>query len=269
MTNAPFVKSNVNYLDADGPPPALYWRLPPDDAKDPQWDPRDIDVHDMRGRESEFSMEEHGFEVIPIDFEIDIKDDKATVEGEYYPACCALVKQATGAAEVYAFDYNFRSSAVTKYDEVADKPAYLVHNDYTSASAPERVRIELGDEAAERLLKKRFAFINVWRPINHTVEDLPLGVIASKSTAPEDYITCAMYWPDRDGETWMVKHNPAHEWYYLSKMRTDEALLLKCYDSATDGRARYAPHSAFKDPTAPPNARPRESVECRVVAFFD
>jgi hypothetical protein len=42
---------------------------------------------------------------------------------------------------------------------------------------------------------------------------------------------------------------------------------LKCYDSETDGRARFAPHSAFTDPNAPANAAPRESIELRALVF--
>jgi hypothetical protein len=44
-------------------------------------------------------------------------------------------------------------------------------------------------------------------------------------------------------------------------MRADEALLLKCYDSAQDGRARFVPHTAFTDPTAPADVLLRESIE--------
>ena len=43
---------------------------------------------------------------------------------------------------------------------------------------------------------------------------------------------------------------------------------LKTYDSATDGRARFIGHSAFEDPTTPPNAPMRESIEIRTMAFF-
>jgi hypothetical protein len=52
-------------------------------------------------------------------------------------------------------------------------------------------------------------------------------------------------------------------------MATDEAVLIKCYDSAEDGRARFAAHSAFDDPTSPANARPRQSIEIRTLVFFD
>jgi hypothetical protein len=49
-------------------------------------------------------------------------------------------------------------------------------------------------------------------------------------------------------------------------MRVDEAILIKCYDSARD-KARFIAHSAFEDPTAPPDVLPRESIELRALPF--
>ncbi len=54
-------------------------------------------------------------------------------------------------------------------------------------------------------------------------------------------------------------------------MQRNEAMLIKCYDSSDDGRARFTAHSAFDDPTTPPDApdaRARESIEVRTRAFF-
>ena len=50
-------------------------------------------------------------------------------------------------------------------------------------------------------------------------------------------------------------------------MDADEAMLLTCYDS-DPGRARFTAHSVFDDPTSPPGAPPRESIEVRTLAFF-
>jgi hypothetical protein len=72
----------------------------------------------------------------------------------------------------------------------------------------------------------------------------------------------------RVGETYAVSYNPAHRWYYAPAMQRDEALLIKCYDSVEVGVARFAPHTAFDDPTTPPDAPPRESIELRTLAFF-
>ena len=71
----------------------------------------------------------------------------------------------------------------------------------------------------------------------------------------------------RVGETYNVRYNPDHRWYYVPQLRTDEALLIKCFDSKTDGRARFVAHTAFADPTTPPNTPPRESIELRTLVF--
>ena len=39
--------------------------------------------------------------------------------------------------------------------------------------------------------------------------------------------------------------------------RPDEALLLKCCETLTDGGARFIPHTSFTDPTIPLDAPPR------------
>ena len=51
-------------------------------------------------------------------------------------------------------------------------------------------------------------------------------------------------------------------------VRREEALVFKVFDSATDGRARFTPHTSFDDPATPPGAPPRQSIEARTLAFF-
>ena len=50
-------------------------------------------------------------------------------------------------------------------------------------------------------------------------------------------------------------------------MVRDEALLFKFHDSIRQGAWRV-PHTAFWD-TSLPDAHPRESIECRSIAFFE
>jgi hypothetical protein len=45
-------------------------------------------------------------------------------------------------------------------------------------------------------------------------------------------------------------------------------LVFKTYESLKHGAARFTAHTAFEDPATPPNARPRESIEIRSLAFF-
>jgi hypothetical protein len=168
---------------------------------------------------------------------------------------------------VHVFDYNIRTRTVTTRTASAAKPVWLVHTDYTVASGPQRVRDLLPDEA-EALLERRFAFYNLWKPIRRRVEELPLAMCDARSVAPEDRGLLELRYADRTGEIYVLRYSPAHRWYYFPDMDVSEALLLKCYDSETDGRARFLPHSAFDDPTSPPDAPPRESIEVRTIAFF-
>ena len=77
------------------------------------------------------------------------------------------MKAESGASRVVVFDHTLRTGddAVRerlKIREVVPR----VHNDYTEWSGPQRVRDLLPDEAHE-LLKRRFAIVQVWRPIRY------------------------------------------------------------------------------------------------------
>ena len=106
----------------------------------------------------------------------------------------------------------------------------------------------------------------MWRPIRGPLRDAPLAVCDALSVDPGDLAPSDLVYRDRVGETYSVTYNPAHRWFYVPEMRADEALLLKCCDTKTD-RARFMPHTAFTDPTTPPHAFPRESIELRTLVF--
>ena len=270
MSSDRHVVSTFNYIAPMAAEPEIFFYEPdPETVKhDPVADPQAMRIYDIRGHEQDISIDGHGFEMIGIDTEVVAFGDRAEVEARYYPAVAERVKHAVGASEVHVFDHNFRSRGVTETNVSEAQPVMWVHNDYTELSGPQRVR-ELMGERAEDLLQGRFAFINLWRPVVRTVEESPLAVLAAPSVRQSDYVTLALRYADRDGQIYFMRHNPDHVWHYASAMRTDEALLLKCFDSARDGRARYTAHSAFDDPTSPPDAPPRISIEARTIAFFD
>jgi hypothetical protein len=117
------------------------------------------------------------------------------------------------------------------------------------------------------LLKGRVQIINLWRPIRGPLQDAPLAVCDARTVKFDELVGSDLIYPNRVGETYSVKYNPEHRWFYVPEMTADEILLLKCFDSQTDGRARFAPHTAFVDPTTPANAAPRESIELRTLVF--
>lgn len=245
----------------------LYDPGPEVEKNEPVPDPRPMRVRDGRGREAEFALDRDGFALVDFDCPAEPFADAAWVRESYYPAVAERVRRATGASEVHVFDFNFRSRTVEARDGANDIPVPWAHNDYTELSAPQRVR-DLMPERAGEVLERRYMFVNLWRPVGGTVEESPLAVCAAPSVRPEDFVTLALRYRDREGQIYFARHNPDHDWVYFSRMEPGEALLLKCFDSARDGRARYTMHAAFEDPTSPPDAPPRVSLEARTIAIF-
>ncbi len=172
----------------------------------------------------------------------------------------------TGADRVFIFDHTIRRApAGSKGDKLNRAPVQQVHIDQTYDASLSRVPHHLPDEADE-LVKGRVQIINVWRPIS-TVQRDPLAVADAHSVPESDLVARQLIYPNRNGETFSVKHSPGQKWYYRSGLAPDQVLLIKCFDSKTDGRARRVPHTAFEDPSAPSDAPTRESIETRALVF--
>lgn len=227
-----------------------------------------VDIHNGRVHLERFSLDETGFVLVEHQTHVTDFFDRDQIESVYYPEVERLIRETSGARRVVLFDHTLRSGDEGEREaKLVREPVLSAHNDYTETSGPQRVREMLPDEA-EELLKHRFAIIQVWRAINRPIESNPLAVADAKSVAMEDLLVAERRYPHRVGQTYRLMYNPRHRWYYFPRMRRDEALVFKVYDSATDGRARFTPHSSFDDPTSPPGARARQSIEARAFAFF-
>ena len=123
-------------------------------------------------------------------------------------------------------------------------------------------------EEAEELLKHRFVIINLWRPIRGPVLESPLALCDAQSLSEENLVASDLKYRDRTGETCSITYNPNQRYYYFPKMQADEPVLIRCFDSARYGAARFSAHTGFDDPNSPPDAPPRESLEVRTLVFF-
>jgi len=229
---------------------------------------RAVEIRDGRPLAGRLSLDENGFEFVRHATRVVDFFDAAELQAVYYPEVEQLIKDVSGAVRVVVFDHTLRSGDQAEREaRLVREPVLSVHNDYTEWSAPQRVRELLPDEAGE-LLRHRFAIIQVWRAINRPIQSNPLAIADARSLAPADLIAAERRYPHRVGETYQVRYNPAHRWFYFPEMRRDEALVFKVYDSQRDGRARFTTHTSFVDPTSPTNAPPRQSIEARTLAFF-
>jgi hypothetical protein len=125
----------------------------------------------------------------------------------------------------------------------------------------------MGDEA-EELLRQRYAIINLWRPIRGPVLESPLTLCDAQSLSEDDLVASDLKYPDRTSETYSITYNPQQRYYYFPKMQPDEPVLIRFFDSARQGAARFSAHTGFDDPTSTPDAPPRESIEARTLVFF-
>ena len=264
------VEGVLNYLApmAERPINLAYDPLPGGPRSTGVPEPHSVRIYDARPIAAQLSLDSEGLAVVNHNSAVRDFYDEDELRRVYYPEAERLVGEATGARRVVVFDHTLRRRVWGGVDRSAGtprQPVTVVHNDYTVKSGPQRVRELMGEEA-EELLRHRFEIVNVWRPIRGPLRDAPLAVCDATTVAFTDFVPSDLVYRDRTGEIYRVKYNPAHRWFYLPEMQPDEAILIKCYDSAAD-KARFTAHSAFEDPTAPTDILPRESIELRTLVF--
>ena len=264
----PHVTAMLSYMVPMAVKPRAYQYEPPPGIPElnATYEPRATVIHNVRPIAATLSLDVEGFRLLNHRSAVRNFYDDGEVQRAYYPEVERLVAQSTGATRVVVFDHTVRRR-VHEAGRVLRSPVPRVHNDYTVKSGPQRVRDLLGDEA-EDLLRRRFSIVNAWRPIRGPLEDAPLALCDARSIAPDDLIATDLLYRDRIGEIYYVRHSLAHRWFYAPRMSRDEVLLLRCYDSEDDGRARFVAHAAFEDPTTPRDALPRESIELRTLVFY-
>lgn len=288
------VQGQINYMSrtVSKPYTALYT---PDDGilNNHVYDTPTVDITDLRGttpadrQRAGFDLENSGFQLVegfgmPETRQAwaDQKwESKEWIESAYYADVDRIFKDKLGVTSTYIFDHTVRKRRAKEEEDEPEtpdsrKPVPMAHSDQSRWAGENRILKHLGQETLDRVKRGGLhaQLINLWRPLRGKAWDMPLAVADSRTVSkgengkPKDWIETELRYPDWSGQTLSIYRNPEHRWYYLSGMTTDEAILLKCYDSATETRT---PHTAFEDPTTPKDAEPRWSIEVRVLAITD
>lgn len=264
------VIGELNYLLDNGIRPINYAYPQPEGQ--PQrtgiLQPTRVDIHNARLLVTPASLDVQGFQRVEQPSAVPDLEDEEQVRQFYYAEADVLIREQTGAIKTVIFDHTIRVDQPGREATGLREPVRYVHNDQTERSAIRRVRDHLPAEEAEQRLLKRFAIINLWRPTAGPVFTTPLALCDASTIDPADFLPSDLVYRDKVGETFSVRSNPNHRWYYYPQLRPEEALLLKIYDSRTDGVARAGAHTAFDDPCTPPGAPSRRSIELRALVFF-
>jgi hypothetical protein len=231
-------------------------------------DPHPVRIEDVRPIAGQLSFDRNGFVLLNEPTAVADFTAKAEVEGIYVPEIIDLVKRLTGAEKVITFGTVIRSDAPDMAD--GGLPAHGAHVDYGDFTVRETARDILGAEA-DQWLDRRYTLINLWRPIR-TVERTPLALCDASTVFAEDMFDSEVRGGLGDANRpslwgYNLAYNPGHRWYYAPQMRPDEIYAFKLFDSDRS-RIQWTAHTAFEDPTAAADAKPRQSIEIRTISFM-
>ncbi|KAK0649216.1 hypothetical protein B0T16DRAFT_349843 [Cercophora newfieldiana] len=230
-------------------------------------------ITDIRSTVDSYHLDEHGFAFFPMNAERLPAwkfSNPRFVNEQYLPQCVSLIKKALpGADRVHFFGWRLRSSdplsSGSNINGRTVKPAPVPHVDQTPGAVHDLVAERFPHEA-EELFRGRVRTVIIWRPISGPVEDWPLAVTEASSVLPSSLVEVSRIRPGYCGDVLYMLPQEGVKWHYLSKQRSDEALVMKIFDTR-EGVAGYCAHASFKLKNATVNAPPRESIEVRAMVF--
>ena len=254
--------------------------------------PFKVRVRDGRTIKQHFTLDTHGF--LLADSKSAVKDfyDKDEVDRLYKDEVASEVARLTGASFVAPMGWMIRNSGdISKFPRPegpyvhaggVQPPAGEAHIDTEPSRADRQARALYERFRPNGPGYSRFIYSSFWRTFTEPPQDCPLAVCDHRSVGDDEGVPNvlhivdkipegeAMFAPMNDAElpaAAIFRYNPAHRWWYFSKMTRDEVILIKFHDS-DHSVAWRTPHTAFWDPSFP-DRKVRASIECRSVAFFE
>ncbi len=274
----PSVIAEMGYLKGSDDHPFTYMYDPPagSERQNCEFELVRMPIRDARQLAHQPSVDVEGFALWDAPTMVsDFRNDQEIIT-KYYAETTELIRNATGATSVIAFDHQVRKREAGRpplaFGRAGDgsNPGAVgrVHVDYSEETGQKRLNLVLKDAALCNSVE-RFAIVNVWRSIKGPVLDTPLAVCDARSVGASDLEACEIRYQDRSGKIYLVRHSNRHHWYYYSAMDRNEALIFKQYDSLINSVSRFTPHAAFDHPEATESTPLRESIEVRCLAIFN
>jgi hypothetical protein len=289
---APGVEALISYLSGDSPVNRRFV-APGVEINTGRYAEYRVKVRNARPFQPRLGLHSHGFVLERRPSRVRDFFDKAEVDAVYAAEAAEIVRQMTGATRVVAMGWMIRTSGdLSKFERASSgythqggvqPPAAEAHVDF----APDRAA-RLAQALYVRAVPggsgfRRFIATSLWRAFSEPPQDWPLALCDGTSVEPAEGVNNTLIVVDRlptpeaatgpwAGEEQLpaasvFRFNPQHRWWYFPDMTRDEVLLFKFHDS-DHSTAWRTPHTAFHD-TSRPDARVRESIELRSVAYFE
>ena len=248
-------------------------------------------AQDIRSMEPRPKILSDGLELVPSTTSLtgeqllagDAEQGRKLIEDVYFEEIRSLLTSVTnGCKVIFPYAYRVRRSDSTPEDFTVMRLRLnsipVAHVDRDPTNAPVRLLESLGEELGQSLMKKhkRWAQVNVWRPINEHVQKWPLAFVDQTSVKDWAYEThTAPVHPRNDPRTdlkfslsheTILKHDKGYSYRYASHVTPEESLIFFSYH--TDPQM-VRPHAAFWDTSSRPDAPARCSIEVRSWIFWD
>jgi hypothetical protein len=251
-------------------------------------------VRDAMPIRDHFNLDVHGFRIARQPTAVRDFHDKDEVDRIYEREVERHVQALTGADKVVARGWMLRTSAdlterakekVEGYQHSGgiQPPAGEAHVDLNTATAQRMAAATYQKHFPDGPGYKRFLISSYWRTFSPPPQDVPLALCDGRSSFAGEEKSNTLFIVDEfpeggaltapvEGEDKMLaasifSFSPAMRWWYFSNMQPEDALLFKFHDS-DHSRTWRCPHTAFHDPSFP-DAKVRESIETRSVAFWE
>jgi hypothetical protein len=233
------------------------------------------DVHMQNGRHMKVCFDSDGVELVDMPTKVtDFYDDKQ-VTSTYYSELDKLLRKVTGCSGTRVFDTIRRTTSQSMLDgRPLRSPADFVHGDMTPEAVSDKIRLKVPDEADCLMQKRRYSTVTVWRSMVGTIKQKPMAfMLQSKEARLAGLLRSVERTNPVEHRTTFVEfgvysdHSSNCSWVTFPNMTMSEAAIFKISDSA-DPLSAIA-HSSFKDPFSKPDDPPRQSIEARVLCYWD
>jgi len=134
-TDLGVVVAQLNFLVPMAEKPVAYNYEPPPGVpvRTGKREEHRVSIRDARPLIGQLSLDKEGFVLLRHQNAVKNFYDEDEILSVYYPECEQVIKEATGASRVVAFDHIVRNAAMAVVEGSGIKiPAKRVHNDYTA-----------------------------------------------------------------------------------------------------------------------------------------
>lgn len=238
---------------------------------------RPIRVYNARLLNPPATIGVQGFQLIKQDTKVRdfLNLDVATTD--FYAECADVVKELTGCHDTYVTQHQYRNG----YRHLPEgHPHRMKPTPTGSPGAYGGTHSDISPYAENRwddiVDGRHCTMFNLWRSIDleNDIQVMPLAVLDMQSLNFKDMIA-ADAWGGAESQqqhlvSYRLAQNDNHRWYYFPRMRPDEMLVFKQYDTREENPClRQVYHGAITDPTTTDESPLRQTIEVRVLALFD